>query len=564
MSARDVVAVGEPLALDAGVAPARSGHEAAATIGVAGWTLVSRVTGFARVAIIGATLGPTFFANIFQATNVVPNITYNLMAGSLLTTLIVPSLVEALDRENLDRARQVTQGLLGVAIAGFCAAGVVVLALGPLLVHLLTLGIHDASLASRARQESWVLLLLVVPQIVLYGIAAVGVAAQNARRHFALAAAAPAVENLGLIATLLLAARWFGTGIGIRGVTPGYLFVLGLGATLSVAAHAALQLFGAARVGLLSWPAWGWHDPAVRDVCRRSVATIGTAMVDAGWAFALIVAAGTVPGGVVALQIGLSFYFLPVALSAKAVGTVLLPQLARQAGRGNLGRFRRVYDRGLSRIWFIAVPASAALVVLAHPISEAFAFGEFRHGRAVELVAVSVASLGVALIAGATSDFARQACYARRDQMTPLIGGLALLAITLGGVVVAITALHGFAILLALGLVTAVGELARSLIVDHAARKGTPDHGSWRRHTLLRNLGVAVVTIGPAALVARVVSGAVAGHIGALAGLALGSGIGLCAYVGAQAALDAPELPAVLRRRARHAPTTTGGGSRAT
>ena len=520
--------------------------------------------GLRAVAIIGATLGPTFFANIFQATNVVPNITYNLMAGSLLTTLIVPSLVEALDRESLDRARQVTQGLLGVAIAGFCAAGVVVLAFGPLLVHLLTLGIHDATLASRARQESWVLLLLVVPQIVLYGIAAVGVAAQNARRHFALAAAAPAVENVGLIVTLLLAARWFGTGIGIRGVTPGYLVVLGLGATLSVAAHATLQLFGAARVGLLSWPVWGWHDPAVRDVCRRSVATIGTAMVDAGWAFALIVAAGTVPGGVVALQIGLSFYFLPVALSAKAVGTVLLPRLSQEAGRGYLGRFRTIYDRGLSRIWFIAVPASAALVLLAHPISEAFAFGEFRHGRGIELVAVSVSSLGVALIAASTSDFARQACYARRDQRAPLIGGLALLAITLGGVVVAVTALHGFAILLALGLVTAVGELVRSLIVDHAARKGTPNHGSWRWHTLLRNLGVALVTIGPAALVARVVGDAIAGHLGALAGLALGSGIGLSAYVGVQAALDAPELPAVLRRGARHAPTTTSRGSRAT
>ena len=172
---------------------------------------------------------------------------------------------------------------------------------------------------------------------------------------------------------------------------------------------------------------------------------------------------------------------------------------------------------------------------------------------------MSVAALGVALIAASTSDFARQACYARRDQRAPLIGGVALLAITLCGVVLAVTALHGSAILVALGLVTAVGELVRSLIVDHAARKGTPSHGRWCWHTLLRNLGVAVVTIGPAALVVRVVSDAIGGHIGALAGLALGSGIGVCAYVAAQAALDAPELPAVLRRGARRASTTTRG-----
>jgi putative peptidoglycan lipid II flippase len=564
MKSRDVVAVDEATTLDAGTAPTpRSGREAAATLGVAGWTLVSRVTGLARVAIIGATLGPTFFANIFQATNVIPNITYNLMAGSLLTSLIVPSLVDALTHESVDRAREITQGLLGVAIAGFCAAGVVVLAFGPLLVHLLTLGIHDPTLASRARQDSWVLLLLVLPQIVLYGIAAIGVAAQNARRHFALAAAAPAIENIGLIVTLLLAARWFGTGIGIRGVTPGYLVLLGAGATLSVAAHAMLQLFGAARVGLLSRPAWGWHDPAVRDVCRRSVATIGTAMLDAGWVFALIVAAGTVPGGVVALQIGLNFYSLPLALGARAVGTVLLPELSQEAVRGHLGRFRTIYDRGLSRIWFIAVPASAALVLFAHPISEALAFGEFRQKSGVGLVAVAVASLGVALIPASTSDFARQACYARRDQQAPLIGGAALLAITVVGVVLAVSAFHGFAILVALGLVTAAGELVRSLIVDHAARTGTPSHGSWWWHTLLRHAGVATVTIGPAALVARVVDAAIGGHIGAVAGLALGSGVGLCAFVGAQAALGAPELPTVLRRGARRASTTTSGASSA-
>src|SRR3977135_4022733 len=123
------------------VEPDTGGREVVETFGVAGFTLVSRVTGLLRVAVAGATLGPTFFANIFQATNTVPNITYNLLAGSLLTTLIVPSLVEALDKEGLDRARGIGEGLVGVVITGFCAVGLVVLALGPLIVHALTLGI---------------------------------------------------------------------------------------------------------------------------------------------------------------------------------------------------------------------------------------------------------------------------------------------------------------------------------------------------------------------------------------------------------------------------------------
>src|SRR5712691_2799625 len=66
-------------------APESFGDETTKSFGVAGWTLVSRVTGLMRVVVAGAILGPTFFANIFQATNTVPNLTYNLMAGTLLT-----------------------------------------------------------------------------------------------------------------------------------------------------------------------------------------------------------------------------------------------------------------------------------------------------------------------------------------------------------------------------------------------------------------------------------------------------------------------------------------------
>ncbi len=60
-------------------------------------------------------------------------------------------------------------------LVGFCGAGVVVVGLGPLIVHLLTLGIHRHEDAAQGARQTWVLLLLVVPQIILYGVAAVGV-----------------------------------------------------------------------------------------------------------------------------------------------------------------------------------------------------------------------------------------------------------------------------------------------------------------------------------------------------------------------------------------------------
>ena len=172
--------------------------DTAKSFGVAGWTLFSRVTGLLRVVVAGAILGPTFFANIFQATNTIPNLTYNLMAGSLLTELIIPILVAELDKRGIEQARQLLRQLVGVVLAGFAAVAVAVVLASPLIVHLLTFGVHGPGRVGDARTECWVLLFLVLPQIGLYGIVAAAVAAQNARGKFALAAAAPAIENLGL------------------------------------------------------------------------------------------------------------------------------------------------------------------------------------------------------------------------------------------------------------------------------------------------------------------------------------------------------------------------------
>ena len=71
------------------------------SITVSAWTLVSRVTGFARVAVIAAVLGPTYFGNTFQAINQLPNlIIYGLLMGSLFSSLLVPSLAVLLGERN--------------------------------------------------------------------------------------------------------------------------------------------------------------------------------------------------------------------------------------------------------------------------------------------------------------------------------------------------------------------------------------------------------------------------------------------------------------------------------
>jgi len=529
------------------------GEETSASYGVAGWTLVSRVTGLLRVIIAGAILGSTFFANIFQATNTLPNLVYNLMAGSVLSALAVPLIVGALDEHGIERARQLLHRLVGVVIAGFAVIAIAVIALSPIIVHLLTLGVPHADRAA-AHKECWILLFLVLPEIACYGIIALAVAAQNARGKFRLAAAAPAMENIGTITTLVLVSKIFGSDTSKA--STGYLVFLGVGASLAVVLHAAIQLWGAWRVGLPLWPGWGWHDPVVRALAKRFVPAVGTATLDASWLFILIVAAGVVPGGVVALQVGINFYYLPVALSAKAVGTVLLPRLSREALHDKLAAFRETYDRGISWAWFVAVPAALTLLVSSKPIADAIAFGSMRENHGVALLSAAIASLGLALVGATMYEFAKQACYARHDVVPPLVGCAVMVGLVLIGSPLSAT-LDGAAVLVGLGLTVTAGEMARSIISDRAARKGTHRQGPSRVRTLIRHCSVAVATIVPASILGRAVQNAIGGHIGAVIGVGIGAGGGLLAYIAVQSLLGAQELPPSLqigeRRRRRAA-----------
>ncbi|MGH3971801.1 MAG: lipid II flippase MurJ, partial [Pseudonocardiaceae bacterium] len=250
-------------------APATTARNSAT---VAGWTLVSRTTGLLRVVVIGAVLGPTYFANAFQAGYVVPNLVFTLIAGPVLAMVLVPGVARALGAGGLSRAREVFSRVTGWLLV--VSAGVVVLLIiaAPAVAWTLTFGVPDSAQRARALWLTTLLLVLVAPQVLLYVLLHLGLAAQQARGRFALAAGAPAVENVILILTVVLAGWYYGTGLDVAAVPTEMVIVLGAGSTAAVAVQAVLQLAGTARVGLLTRPSMRWrYDPEARAVTRRIV-----------------------------------------------------------------------------------------------------------------------------------------------------------------------------------------------------------------------------------------------------------------------------------------------------
>jgi len=219
------------------------------TVGL--WTAVGRATGVIRVIVIGAVLGPTFFGNAFQLTNTLPNlIFYGFLAGSLLASLLVPALVRYIDDGRPEETARVSGGFLGVALMALLMAAPVAVLVLPLLLRLGTLG-QSTPMVDDQMFQIRLLLVLAVPQVFLYALIASATAVSYAHRRYTLAAAAPAVENLGVIAVLAAVAVIYGVEHSDAAAVPtGELLLLGLGSTADWAAVGGLSMLVARRADI--------------------------------------------------------------------------------------------------------------------------------------------------------------------------------------------------------------------------------------------------------------------------------------------------------------------------
>jgi putative peptidoglycan lipid II flippase len=496
--------------------------------------VVSRVTGVARFAAIGAVLGPTFFANTYQFTNSLPNLVYyGFLAGSLFSSLLVPALVRHIDGGDRSASERVAGGFLGVSLLALAVVGPVAVLLGPLVLRVASLGGGNGMAgAAQERVGRW-LILMFLPQVFCYAVVGSATAVMNARRRFALAAAAPALENVGILVVLGVAALAFGTGTDLAGVRTGELLLLGLGTTGAVALHAAAQWWGARRAGVRLVPRSGWRDPEVRVVLRRALPSLAQAGLVASQVLTLLVLANRVPGGVVAFQIALSFYYLAVALGATPVALSLLPRLARMHAAGDAAAFRDTFVRGLALGFFVTVPAAAGYLVLARPLARAVAVGRMGSAGGVALVAVSLAGLAVAVVGQTGFTIATYASYAKQDTRAPL-RSMVLQAGTCLGLASLALLVHGAAVLLALGLAFAVAVGVAAVHLGSRVWQELPAGRERLAPSLVR------VAVGAGAMAVPV--WVVARLLPAWAGLAAGVAVGGAIFLALARLWRAPEL----------------------
>ncbi|MHB1534440.1 MAG: murein biosynthesis integral membrane protein MurJ [Acidimicrobiales bacterium] len=340
---------------------------------MAGGTLLSRLTGFARVLLVATILGTNGLGDAYNLANSVPNIVYDLLVGGILSATLVPVFVDEfarIDRGESDRKEgdRAIAAVLTAIVVALIAVSALLYVFAPLVLRFYLLLNHSHS-AGPEQAIGTDLLHLFAPQVLLLGAIVVSTALLNARRRFAAAAFSPVANNLVAIAAIV-ATRMVATSFDLGRFAQEHqaLLVLGLGTTLGYAVQLALQVPAMRRARIRLRPVWDLRHPAVRRVGRLSLWLIGVVVANQISFNVILVYAASKSGGATIYNTAYQFFQLPYSLFTVSLASALTPDLAeRWSGRDLVG-FRRRIIASLRLTLAVLVPAAASYVVVAHPL----------------------------------------------------------------------------------------------------------------------------------------------------------------------------------------------------
>ncbi|OFS23684.1 murein biosynthesis integral membrane protein MurJ [Corynebacterium sp. HMSC04H06] len=423
-------------------------------------TLLSRITGFLRQMLIGATLGAAV-GTAFSSANQIPNLVTEIVLGAVLTSLVVPVLVRA-EKEDSDRGEVFIRRLFTLA---FSLLGVVTL-LSVLFAPLLTeLMLPEDSKANSIQAISFAYFLL--PQIFFYGLFALSQAVLNTKNIFGPGAWAPVINNIISISVLLMY-RFLPGSLhpdAPSPVTDPHVILLGLGTTTGVVVQALILLPYLKKAGINMRPMWGLDD-RIKQFGSMAVAIIAyVAISQAGYVVTSRVAAHADAGAPLVYQNAWLLLQVPYGIIGVTLLTAIMPRLSRNAADGDVDGVVR--DLTLSsKLTFIAlIPIVIFMTAFGTPIARAlFQYGSYGADSAEQL-GLTISFSAFTLIPYALVLLHLRVFYAREEAWTPtfIIAGITFtkVVLTLLAPLVASTPEH---VVILLGTANGFGFISGAVI----------------------------------------------------------------------------------------------------
>ncbi|MCR8572839.1 murein biosynthesis integral membrane protein MurJ [Streptomyces sp. Isolate_219] len=437
---------------------------------MAAGTMVSRLTGFVRSALIVAALGGAVLGDSWQVAYQLPTMIFILTIGGGLNSVFVPQLVRAM-KEDDDGGEAYANRLLTLVMVVLGVLTVLSVVAAPLLVKLVS---FDISRDPAANEVAVAFTRYCVPTIFFMGLHVVMGQILNARGRFGAMMWTPVLNNIVMIATFGLFIWVYGTAetshIGVTTIPDEGIRLLGIGTLLGLVVQALAMIPYLRDADFKLRLRFDWRGHGLGKAAKLAKWTV--LFVLANQAGVLVVTqlstwAGNTandqghPGtGFISYASAQLIWNMPQAIITVSVMAALLPRLARSAHDGDTGAVRDDISQGLRTSAVAIVPISFGFLSLGIPLCT-LVYGSSGAGIPMGYMLMA---FGVGLIPFSVQYVVLRAFYAYEDTRTPfyntvivaavnaVASGLCFLVLPARWAVVGMAASYGLAYIIGVGV----------------------------------------------------------------------------------------------------------------
>ncbi|MBI4039782.1 murein biosynthesis integral membrane protein MurJ [Candidatus Daviesbacteria bacterium] len=387
--------------------------------------LASKILALVRDRLLAHAFSPDT-VGVFLAAFRLPDLMFQVLIFGALSVAFIPVFTDYLHKRGEIEAFEFASDILNVVLVLFVLVSSVVFIFARPLTSLIVPGFTESQ-----KQITTNLTQIILLGQILLAVGSFFAGIAQSYQRFIIPALAGVLYNLGIILGIVFLVKPYG------------IYGPAFGVIIGTALHVLVQLPLVASLGFKHRLNFNLKSWGVKEVTRlMSMRTIGVAVEQINETIGVVLASLISTASVTYLTFAQHLQTAPIGLFGATIAQAALPVLSREQARGEDASFKVTLLTTLHQILFLALPATAILIVLRIPAVR-LVFGASRFDwEATVLTGRTLAFLSLGLASQAIVLLLVRGFYAMKDTKTPVIVSVVTVTLNIILSVVFVQVLH--------------------------------------------------------------------------------------------------------------------------
>jgi putative peptidoglycan lipid II flippase len=328
---------------------------AKSTVTVMFFTLLSRIFGFIRIAVISALFGAGGVGDVINLTFSIPNNLRKLSAEGALSSAFIPVLSKSIVKNPNDNSepKRIVRNLFSfqlVLLIPFCILSII---FARPLIQLVLAEFKDPwQIDLSVSLFRWF-----INYLLFISISAVIMGALNSSNHFMVPAVTPVLFSVCVISSIVILHKQLG------------VFSMAVGVLAGGAAQILFQLPKFKQYGFDLKPDFFFNNSNFKRILKQWLPVLATSSIlTITQTVAFRFATGLAEGSTSAITNAIVFWQFPYGIFSASISTVLFPKMSRQIGVNDIDGLRNTIQYGMRYLAVLLIPSALFLALFGRQI----------------------------------------------------------------------------------------------------------------------------------------------------------------------------------------------------